>query len=209
MDKQITPDIEKQLEALCAEISVAQKLDEEVQEELYGHLEDKYLAYMNKEEEVGPQDAVILVREHFGDAAALQELLRDVHGQVPSVSFWLGIEAVFIAYHGVSILMLAIVLLLHQHFTEIATHENHSALFYLYKFLGIGNIYLIPLIWILLLLIWIRKQNTGKTMWYQKCNSGLLFGCCVMILLISSRLWYYTFINNIIPPSFPCSAILP
>jgi len=74
------------MRALCKKISVAHDLDQEIQDELYGHMEDKLLAYLNGEEPVTEDDALILVREHFGDPAVLKNLLQDVHADNAHVS---------------------------------------------------------------------------------------------------------------------------
>ena len=61
--------IQTKLKAICREISITQSLDAEIQKELYGHMEDKLLAYVNGEEAITEDDALILVREHFGKPA--------------------------------------------------------------------------------------------------------------------------------------------
>jgi hypothetical protein len=76
---QIDPVVQERIRRLCRQISVSYNLDREIQEELYGHMEDKLLAYMAGEEKLTEDDAFILVREHFGDAKVLQELLQSVH----------------------------------------------------------------------------------------------------------------------------------
>ena len=74
------------MQALCRKISVAHDLDPEIQKELYGHMEDKLLAYVSGEEQVTEDDAFMLVREHFGDPAVLKGLLQDVHAYEAHVS---------------------------------------------------------------------------------------------------------------------------
>ena len=44
MDKTLEPKIEERLRGLCKQVSVANSLDEELREELFGHMEDKLLA---------------------------------------------------------------------------------------------------------------------------------------------------------------------
>jgi len=64
---------------LARKITVAHDLDPEIQEELYGHIEDKLLAYTSGEERISDEDAFILVREHFGDAKMLRSMFAEVH----------------------------------------------------------------------------------------------------------------------------------
>ncbi len=93
-------DTREEIRALCKKISVAHNLDEEIQEELYGHMEDKLSAYLNGEEAVTEEDAFILVREHFGDPSALKGLLQDVHAFEAQVSLARRLAAAMIVSAG-------------------------------------------------------------------------------------------------------------
>ena len=79
MAENISPETAEKIRALCSRISVANNLDQEIQEELYSHLEEKLLAYLSGKEKITEEDAFILVREHFGDPVKLKGLLRKVH----------------------------------------------------------------------------------------------------------------------------------
>ena len=57
----------------------AGELDPAVREEMYGHLEDKLLAYLRGEERLSEADAMVLVREHFGRPETLRAVLTEVH----------------------------------------------------------------------------------------------------------------------------------
>jgi len=76
---ELDPETRELLQGLCRQITVAHELDPEIQEELYGHMEDKLLAYLSGEERLSEADALVLVREHFGDAGVLKELFQDAH----------------------------------------------------------------------------------------------------------------------------------
>ncbi|MBL7648104.1 MAG: hypothetical protein JNK74_18120 [Candidatus Hydrogenedentes bacterium] len=79
MNTPLNDDTQQKARELARKITVAHDLDPEIQEELYGHIEDKLLAYKSGEELVSDEDAFILVREHFGDAKVIRGLLRGVH----------------------------------------------------------------------------------------------------------------------------------
>jgi hypothetical protein len=80
MDKStISPEAEERIRDLCSKISVAHSLDVDIQKELCGHMEDKLLGYVSGNETITEDDALILVREHFGDPQTLKTLLRGVH----------------------------------------------------------------------------------------------------------------------------------
>jgi hypothetical protein len=86
MNTPLNNDTQQKARDLARKITVAHDLDPEIQEELYGHIEDKLLAYKSGEERVSDADAFILVREHFGDAKVIRGLLRGVHREAVQVS---------------------------------------------------------------------------------------------------------------------------
>ncbi|MBN2311676.1 MAG: hypothetical protein JXR94_22045 [Candidatus Hydrogenedentes bacterium] len=100
MDDKLSPATREEIQALCRKISVAHHLDAEIQEELHGHMEDKLAAYLDGEEALSEQDAFILVREHFGDPAALKRLLQDVHVHETHVSLALRLAVAFAVTTG-------------------------------------------------------------------------------------------------------------
>ena len=75
----IDPAIREQMRALCTKMGIAHGLDDDIQQELYGHMEDKLLGYLSGDERVTEQDALILMREHFGKPGLVKRLLSDVH----------------------------------------------------------------------------------------------------------------------------------
>src|SRR5690348_11709889 len=56
------------IRSLCKELAEKRGLSDEVREELCGHMEDKLVGYLKGEERVSVEDALVLVRAHFGDA---------------------------------------------------------------------------------------------------------------------------------------------
>ena len=94
------------MRSLCKKISVAHKLDAEIQEELYAHMEDKLIAYLDGEERIAEKDAFILVREHFGKASVVKGLMQDAHACV-SLARRLG--AALVVTIGVSVVGLCLV----------------------------------------------------------------------------------------------------
>ncbi|MBN1293218.1 MAG: twin-arginine translocase subunit TatC [Candidatus Latescibacteria bacterium] len=79
----ISPEMSEKIQQFCRNISETYNFDEDIQEELYGHIEDKMLGYLSGEEPLTEDDAFVLVREHFGDSAAVRELLNSVHRVKP------------------------------------------------------------------------------------------------------------------------------
>jgi len=86
MADELGTETREEMRSLCKKISVAHNLDAEIQEELYAHMEDKLIAYLNGEEHLAEKDAFILVREHFGKPAVVKGLLQDAHKYEANVS---------------------------------------------------------------------------------------------------------------------------
>ena len=87
MDDNLSPEMVERLRELCRKITVAHNIDEEIQRELCSHMEDKLRAYLSGEEKLTEADALILVREHFGDADNLKRLLRNVHAPERCIAY--------------------------------------------------------------------------------------------------------------------------
>ena len=101
MDSQpLDPSLEQQARALCAKITVAHDLDPEIQEELYSHIEDKLLGYLGGDIPLSGDDALLLVREHFGDPGAIKTLLQEVHATEAGLSQGRRLAAAAIATLG-------------------------------------------------------------------------------------------------------------
>ena len=52
MPDNLSPETSEKLRALCRKISIANNIDEEIREELYSHMEDKFLGYLSGEEKI-------------------------------------------------------------------------------------------------------------------------------------------------------------
>ena len=97
MSETISPETTESIRALCRRISVAHDLDDEIQRELFSHMEDKLLGYLSGGEKVTEEDALILVREHFGKPEHIRFLLEDVHAEEDQISFVRKLGAIFAA----------------------------------------------------------------------------------------------------------------
>ena len=76
---EITPETQKHIRTLCDNIATAESLTPDLHDELYTHIEDKILGYLNNEETLSEADAFLLAREHFGDRAVVRDQLSQVH----------------------------------------------------------------------------------------------------------------------------------
>ena len=103
MADELGSETREDMKRLCKKISVAHKLDAEIQEELYAHMEDKLIAYLDGEERIAEKDAFILVREHFGKASVVKGLMPDAHKFEANVSLARRLGAVLITTLSVTV----------------------------------------------------------------------------------------------------------
>ena len=96
MDKPLSQETQSQIRALCESIAQRDQLGADVQEELRGHIEDKIFGYLEGREAIIEQDAVILARQHFGDALTVKTLLHSVHPQQRFISLGRRIAVVLV-----------------------------------------------------------------------------------------------------------------
>jgi hypothetical protein len=87
MPDTLSPLIAKKLRTLCHRISSSHHLDPEAERTLYAGMESKLLAYLSGAEKLTEADALILVREHFGNADNLKRLLRTVHAPARCIAY--------------------------------------------------------------------------------------------------------------------------
>ena len=192
MDDQLNACTQNRMRALCSKISVAHDLDPEIREELYGHMEDKLLAYLNGEEPVTEDDAYILVREHFGDPAVLKGLLQDVHAYevhgnlarrlaAASIVSTCGIMAFYAIWAGL--------MYLDGHMNSIFreafmwTWGTPSALSILISITSIAALAALP--WIVLRK-WDRRSADGQTLWFMRWRPMAIAGLVAFLFFIQS-----------------------
>jgi len=94
MDNTLSPEMQQQIRSYCDTVCAMHGLDD-VREELQDHFEDKMIAYLTCSEKLQEQDAFLLVREHFGDPAALKSMFQTVHVKEAGVTLGRRICAVF------------------------------------------------------------------------------------------------------------------
>lgn len=80
MPEELSSELEREISEICNKIAKSHGLSDEVREELYGHLEDKALAYIGGDESLSDADVALLVKEHFGDQSNLKAMLGEIHG---------------------------------------------------------------------------------------------------------------------------------
>ena len=181
----LSPEAHDCIEAFCKQISVAHELDAEIQRELRAHMEDKLLAYLSGEDPVTEADALILVREHFGDPATLKGLLREVHGREARITFFRRFAAACAAFLAMWILLgLCDVALGFWHMrglTEITGPPRGGESFNeLVRCAGAaafwGTLYL-----------WQRRVDDNRPVWFLKWRA-IPVGLVLLLLAIAAQL---------------------
>lgn len=85
MPEQLNESAIQQIRQIVRQLARKKGLSPEEAEEIGGHLEDKLLAYLRGEERITQEDALLLARAHFGDAAGIAQQLADGAAAAPEV----------------------------------------------------------------------------------------------------------------------------
>ena len=75
MPEELPPSSIEKIRALCRDLAARHRLDDATRDELCGHLEDKLAGYLSGEVRMSEDDALMLVRAHFGDAERVARVL--------------------------------------------------------------------------------------------------------------------------------------
>ena len=156
------------LTALSQEISVAHNLDEEIRRELYTHIEDKLIAYLNGDEALTEEDAFILVQEHFGNPSTIQTMYREVEVMNHYTMFARRLGAVLVAslITGIGITAMGFV------FAGLTRWEGLS--YNIQKVLVsipmLAHIIFAALLLWVILLSWRKQEHRGDNPWYLRIS---------------------------------------
>ena len=169
MDDSLHQKTRDRIDELCEKISVAYTLDAEIQEELRGHMEDKLLAYLHGQEPLTEDDALLLVREHFGDPAMVKSLLQDVHIVETHVSFarrLVAIIAVYLVYMSGASFIISIA----SGFISLNKFRGitHGLPIPHYEVIIFLSLFPATIIFSCTMLYWERKIRAGKRPWFQR-----------------------------------------
>lgn len=181
----LQPETEERIRALCQKISVSFDLDPEIQEELYGHLEDKLHAYLNGEEVLTEEDAFILVQEHFGNPAILKALFQNVHVYGYHVGFARRLLAALTASCGVLILQSVLFCLMTIGMIQWADIFGISDTFRVFMavtmaVIQVGCILLMGCI----LYRWQRRIEQGARLWFIRWPVPALAGIVLLLACV-------------------------
>jgi hypothetical protein len=201
MPEKPSPETEERIRALCRQISVAHNLDDEIQREMYSHMEDKLLGYLSGEEKVTEEDAFILVKEHFGELASLKGLLREVHALEAQESLFRRIGAVLtatLAVHFIGLISFYLAVAVLKRFLPV------SKLSCLPDWVGTFIGYILPdglQMWIPVMFLWFvlvflkKRVAKGEKVWFYTLNKWK-FSLVIVLLLLSP--YFLAFIMHIV-----------
>ena len=193
MANEIEQSIQQKARELAHQITVAHDLDPEIQEELYGHIEDKLLAYKSGEERISDEDAFILVREHFGDAKVIRGLLQEVHAgavQVTLVRRVLALVLVLLAAGWVSAGLSAL-----AHMVSVP-YFDLNGLPSTFRF-QLCVVYPLSLGMLLgtfaVLRRWKRHMRLGKSPWFCRWSIFRMVQWIVVLMILRGAMPYFVF----------------
>lgn len=190
MDNALSPEMQQQIRAYCDKVCAMHGLDD-VREELQDHFEDKMLAYLSCTEKLQEQDAFLLVREHFGDAAALKSMFRTVHVREAGVTLGRRIAAAAAATLALTIAMRLVYVVLDPIalMTQLNAHTMWIGVAG-FTFVHGATMALVPVLIFLLLRRWDRASGVGAAPWYARRSIGMLI-LTIAGLLLAGRLVPY------------------
>jgi hypothetical protein len=167
--------IQEKIQAVCKEISVAHHLDNEIQCELRGHMEDKVLAFLNGEERMTVEDALILTRAHFGDPVVLKGLMQQVHGVESRDSLTRRIVGALCASTFLSLAFLLV-----GRYVEMTLSWGGLSIVQRTFVEYAGGL---ALLW-LCLFYWQRRLDAGKPPWFVRWEASKM-AVCLMTLFFA------------------------
>lgn len=184
MAEQLSAETEKKMHALCNKISVSNNLDDEIRRELYGHIEDKMLSYMEGQEKLSEEEAFSLVSKHFGNPAEIKALFQNVHSGEVFVSFARKLGAIF-ALSFVSYLFFSYFHTFQRLFYKIFGF-SHPEIMLMITFVFLQLITVaIPVIFLWAFLIfWRKKIINNEKVWFFKADPLSYIGILIFITFL-------------------------
>ena len=188
MSENISPETAERIRALCRQISVSHNLDEEIQRELYSHMEDKLLGYLSGAEKVTEEDALILVQEHFGKPEVIKEMFHETHGGESAVSLLRRLGAITAAslVVGCAIQLLQMICGIFLLMKQVEGKPDavilniFTIIFILLPFMMLWGV----------LRVWKRKMERGRRLWFYRIERERFI--LVLILFSSFSLFLFS-----------------
>jgi hypothetical protein len=179
MDNSLNDLTQEKVSKLARHITVAQDLDPEIQEELYGHIEDKLLAYRDGDEPVSEEDAFILAREHFGNAETVKGMFQDVHREAVEGSL---LRRLLVAAITTLVCVQGVAWLAHVADVLFWGENSRPQSSPYVLMLVSAAAYLVP--W-LCFVRWKRRMEVGKQVWFNR-RSTLSLTFVFLVLFVSA-----------------------
>jgi hypothetical protein len=192
MVESASSEMQERLRALCKQITVAEEIDPEIQEELMTHVEDRFNGYLHGKDPITEEDAFLLVREHFGKPAVVKELLQHTHVQEATVSLGrrlAAISAVSLGYTA-AVKILAILWSTVLVWVALRTEPESRICGYLWTAWSmVSACSLAPLLWFVVWR-WSRAVDAGSrprfTRWSPARLCLLLLGLVLALYIVPS-----------------------
>lgn len=206
------PEMRERLRALCKQITVAEEIDPEIQEELMTHVEDRFNGYLHGKDAITEEDAFLLVREHFGNPAVLKALLQHTHVREATVSLGRRLAAIAAVSLGCTAAMKVLTILCGTALVWVALRTAPESRLCAYLWTAWGMLLvctLTPILWFVVFR-WHRAINQGVRPWFERWSPVrlvlLLTGLVLTLYVVPS----VTFkgIGLGIPPSATLATVI-
>ncbi len=199
MNTPLNNDTQQKAHDLARQITVAHDLDPEIQEELYGHIEDKLLAYKSGEERVSDEDAFILVREHFGDAKVIRGLMQEVHAGAVQVTLLRKMLALVIVLLASAILYRGATELTKLLFAVLTGSGGILDQFSSMLYLQLPASFAVLLVTFFVLRHWKRGLRAGKSPWFCHWPVARMLTWAVALLVLKGLLPHILLTQQVTP----------
>jgi hypothetical protein len=163
MSDNLSPEIHDKLHSLCKKITDSYHLDTNSKEKMFASIAKKFNEYYFSEKKLTEDEALILVREHFGKPDQIRELLEEVHVMETHISLARRIGAVLAATIGVGVLIHVVMYLIQFPLDFIFGIRIEPTWLpgYLYIILN-------PVILYIVLKRWRNTEERGDSVWFQQ-----------------------------------------
>ena len=187
MDKQLSPETEAALRGMAREIGIARGLDEEAQEELYAHLEDKTLGYLSGEESLSETDAVVLARKHFDSSGSFLDVRRGSSVPVRSATFVRRLAAMAVIDLALGVALASVVAEMAVVLGQIVMNQSRVAIYQQVQLWLALPAVVVLIAASFMYWKWRRGLTKGQPVWYLRWKRQTFV--LVLGILLAVRWW--------------------
>lgn len=179
MHSEFSEETQHRITGLCSKISVANHLNDEIREELHGHIADKMEAYLDGSEVITEDDAFVLVREHFGNPEVIRSMYEVAEPVAAYGGFLRRLGAILVATSlcfWFTSYVLEVIFTLFVKMTPVSVNPDPLIFGIPQSFSVIIGV----LLYIVALTHWKKKMRLGQQPWFMKIKPYWFIGIIVL-----------------------------